>query len=172
MGPVGILLGALGVGGVLGPLVIASLGNFQRRGLLQIISLLAMALTLIAFALTTSLYVGVALLIIAGFFEMEYLTTNMILLQLTIPDELRGRVTSVLMLRMGLMFLGGLIAGVGADLLGAQGIVLALGAATAAVAIAIALFAPTVRNLRLSDLAPGGPGEGRPAHLGGHASFT
>ena len=86
----GILLSAVGLGGIAGGFVTASLGNQERRGLVQLASLLLLSISLIAFALTTILWVAFALLALAGFFEMIYLTTNMTLLQLSIPDEVRG----------------------------------------------------------------------------------
>ena len=42
---------------------------------------------------------------------MIYLTTNQTLLQLSIPDELRGRVTAVVSLTAGLSPLGSFVAG-------------------------------------------------------------
>lgn len=158
----GILLGAIGIGGALGPLVSASLVRFQRRGLLQIVTLLGMSITLVGLGLTNSFYVAIFLMVLGGFCEMEYMTTNMTVLQLSIPDELRGRVTSVLMLRMGLMFLGALFAGVGADLYGVKEIVVAMGGLTGVIAVLVALASPRVRHLRLSDVAPSAGAAGGP----------
>jgi MFS family permease len=114
----GILLSAVGVGGIGGGLVTASLGRVERRGLLQLAALAALSASLIGFALSTSLWVAVPLLAASGFFELIYLTTNQTLLQLSIPESMRGRVTSVVSLNAGLSPLGGLVAGVGADLVG------------------------------------------------------
>jgi MFS family permease len=57
-GTLGLLLGSIGVGGMLGGVVVASLGRFQRRGLIQLASLFMMSVTLVAFAFSTVLSVS------------------------------------------------------------------------------------------------------------------
>ncbi len=147
----GFLMASVGVGGIGGGFVTASLGHMERRGLLQLASLFLLSLSLIAFAYSTTLLLALLLLALSGFFEMIFLTTNQTLLQLSIPDDLRGRVTSVVNLNMGLMPLGGLIAGVGSDLLGGPKMITIIMAGTAAaIAVFVLLCSPTIRNYRLS----------------------
>ncbi|MEK7354756.1 MAG: MFS transporter [Chloroflexota bacterium] len=148
----GLLLSFVGVGGILGGVVVASLGRAERRGLIQLASLFLTSLSLIGFAFSTRLPVALTLMAVAGFFEMIFLTTNQTLLQLSIPDDLRGRVTSVLNLNAALSPLGGLMAGVGSDLLGGpKMITIVLGSIAAATAVFVFLGSPTVRNYRLSQ---------------------
>ena len=148
----GFLLASIGVGGMGGGFVTASLGHLERRGLLQIVSLFLLSLSLIAFALSTQLWLALIMLALTGFFEMIFLTTNQTLLQLSIPDSLRGRVTSVVNLNMALAPLGGLVAGVGSDFFGGpRTITIIFGSIAAALAIGFFLFAPIVRNYRLSQ---------------------
>ena len=148
----GFLMASVGVGGIAGGFVTASLGYLERRGLLQIASLLLLSLLLIGFAFSTKLLIALALLALAGFFEMIFLTTNQTLIQLSIPDSLRGRVTSVVNLHMALMPLGGLIAGIGSDLLGGPKMITIILAGIAAIITFIVLLcSPTVRNYRLSE---------------------
>ena len=146
----GLLLSAIGIGGILGGFLTASLGQLDRRGLLQLASLLLTSLSLIAFALTTSLWVAFVCFVFAGFFEMIYLTTNQTLLQLSIPDDLRGRVTGIVSLNAGLFPVGALIAGVGADLVGPQVMTLLLSGSAAVLAIIVFFASPTIRNYSLS----------------------
>lgn len=148
----GFLMASVGLGGIAGGVVTASLGHLERRGLLQLVSLFLLSMALIGFALSTTLLVGLLFLVVAGFFELIFLTTNQTLLQLSIPDNLRGRVTSAVNLNMALMPLGGLFAGVGSDLLGGpKMITIILAGITAVVVVFIFLFSPTVRNYRLSQ---------------------
>ena len=146
----GLLLSAVGVGGIIGGLVTASLGRLERRGLVQLVALACTAFALIGFAYTTTLWLALPLLAASGFFEMLYLTTNQTLLQLSIPEELRGRVTSIVSLNAGLAPLGGFIAGIGADLFGPRAITLVLCAIAALIAVAAYCFSPTIRDYRLS----------------------
>jgi MFS transporter, DHA1 family, staphyloferrin A biosynthesis exporter len=147
----GYLMSAVGIGGVIGGFVVASLGRVERRGMIQLLALFLMALSLIGFALCKTLWAAFPMLVLAGFFEVIFLVTNQTLLQLSIPDELRGRVTSVVNLNAILMPLGGLAAGGGKDLLGGPQMVTIIMAGTAAViAVLVFCFSPTVRNYRLN----------------------
>lgn len=147
----GLLLAFVGVGGIFGGVVLASLGRVERRGLIQLISLFLLSLSLIGFAFCTELWTALLFLALAGFFEVIFLTTNQTLLQLSIPDDIRGRVTSIVNLNMALSPLGGLVAGIGSDLLGGPKIItIILGSTAACIAILVLLFSPTVRNYRLS----------------------
>lgn len=156
----GVLLSAVGIGGIVGGFVTASLGRFERRGVIQLGSLLLLSLSLIGFALSTVLWAAWLFFVAAGFFEMIYLTTNQTLLQLSIPDELRGRVTGIVSLTSGLMPVGALIAGVGADLFGPRVIALVLSGIAAAIAVIVYFGSATIRDYRLSsamvDVKPAG----------------
>lgn len=147
----GILLSAVGVGGIVGGFVTASLGKQERRGVLQLAALLLLSLSLIAFALSTVFWVATLFMVLAGFFEMIYLTTNMTLIQLSIPDELRGRVTGIVSLRSGLMPVGAFIAGIGADFVGPRTMTIALGGVAGAIAVVAYMVSPTIREYRLSE---------------------
>ncbi|MDP3062786.1 MAG: MFS transporter [Chloroflexota bacterium] len=155
-GPTGLgfLLSSVGVGGVAGALFTASLGRFDRRGLLQLGALFGMSLAVLAFAFTRSLSTALPLLVVAGFCEMIYMSTNQAILQLSVPDRMRGRVTSILMLNMALMPVGGVVAGAGADLVGAPFMAASLSGAAIVLGLFITVFVPTVRRLRLSQIRP------------------
>jgi MFS family permease len=147
----GFLMAAVGIGGIAGGIVTASLRRIDRRGLLQIISLFMLSVSLMSFAFTTTLVYALLLLALSGFFEMIFLTSNQTLLQLSIPDKMRGRVTSLVNLNAVLSPLGGLIAGVGTDLMGGpKWITVILCGIAACVAVGIFLFSSTIRNYRLS----------------------
>ena len=148
----GLLMASVGVGGVVGGIVIASLGRFEHRGRLQLVSLFLLSISLIAFAFSSALLLALFCLVLAGFFEMIFLVTNQTLLQLSIPDHLRGRVTAVVNLSYAIMPLGSLLAGAGSDLLGGPKVItIILAGIAAGIAVLIYLFSPTVRNYRLSQ---------------------
>ncbi len=146
----GILLSGVGIGGIVGGFVSASLGQVDRRGLVQLVALLLLGLSLMAFALSTTLWMAFGCFVAAGFFEMIYLTSNQTLLQLSIPDELRGRVTGIVSLNSGLMPIGALIAGIGADVVGPRATTLALSGIAVTIAVIVYLASPLVRDYRLS----------------------
>ena len=147
----GALLSAVGIGGIAGGFVTASLGRLERRGVLQLTSLLLLSFSLMAFAVTSALWMALLCMGLAGFFEMIFLTSNMTLLQLSIPDAVRGRVTGIVSLSSGLMPVGAFIAGIGADLVGPRAITLLLGGVTGAIAVIVFFASPTIREYRLSN---------------------
>ena len=147
----GTLLSAIGVGGIAGGLALTALGRCDRRGLLQLGALLLLAASFALFALSVSFWMGVALMALAGFAEMIYLTTNATLLQLSVPDELRGRVTGIVSLRSGLMPVGAFIAGIGSDLFGPRTMSMAFAVALAAITVVVYFAVPVVREYRLSE---------------------
>jgi MFS family permease len=147
----GLLLSATGLGGIAGGLLTASLNRIERRGLLQLVSLFLLSIALIGYACTTELWIALILLALVGFFEMIFMITNQTLLQLSIPDGLRGRVTSIVNLNPVLSPLGGLIAGIGSDLFrGPKTITIIFGCISMLIAISVFWGSPIVRNYRIS----------------------
>jgi MFS family permease len=151
----GTLLSAVGIGGIVGGFVTASLGKLERRGLIQLASLLLLGLSFVAFAVSSVFWLALIAISLAGFFEMIYLTTNNTLLQLSIPDKLRGRVTSVMSLRSGLMPVGAFIAGIGADFVGPRTMTLIFSGIIATIAAIVYVASPVVREYRLSQALEG-----------------
>jgi MFS family permease len=147
----GFLMSSTGVGGIVGGFATASLGHIERRGFVQLGSLFMVGIALMAFAFCTSLLSALPIMASAGFFEMIFLTTNQTLLQLSIPDNIRGRVTSIVNLNFGLMPLGGLIAGIGSDFFGGPKIItIIMSGIAAGIAVIVFVFSSTVRNYRIS----------------------
>ena len=148
----GILSASLGVGGIFGGIITAFLSRLQRWGLVQVSAIFLLGLSLIVFAFSTTLWVAILLLVLAGLFEAIFLNTNQILFQLSIPDNLRGRVTSVVNINVALSILGGFMAGVGSDKLGGpKTITIVMAGIASGLAVLIFLLSSTIRNYRLSQ---------------------
>ncbi|MBI2866006.1 MAG: MFS transporter [Chloroflexi bacterium] len=156
----GLLLSSVGLGGLLGALFTASLGHYDRRGLLALGSLMLFSLSMLGFALSPSMAVALPLLVLAGFAEMTYMTTNQTMLQLMAPDHMRGRVISVLSLTPAGISAGSLTAGVGADLVGAPSYAATMAVVAAMLGLLMAVATPRVRNLRLAQYSKGAPAPG------------
>lgn len=143
----GLLMTASGLGALVATIVIASLGNFRRRGWLLLYGLAGFSLLLFAFALSSWFQLSLALLAGMGFHSSLYMVTANTTLQSEVPDELRGRVMGVYGLTWSLMPLGGLVAGSVATVTSAP-FAIGLGATVvAAFAVGVGLFAPLVRRL-------------------------
>jgi MFS family permease len=145
-GGYGLLLAAPGIGAVIGTLTIASLSGIERKGPVLLGAVFCLGALLIVFALSRSFWLSFGLLIVIGAVQMSYMTTNQTLLQLIIPDELRGRVMGIYMLNQGLLPFGALFAGGLSDVLGAPGAVVIMGSITCVMAV---VFAVKAKGLRL-----------------------
>ena len=146
-GGFGMLMAAPGIGALAGTLTIASLGDVRRKGFLLFGSLLALGVMLVLFALSRSFPLSLALLVLVGAFQMTYMTTNQTVLQVSTPDEFRGRVMGIYMLNQGLLPLGSLFAGVVADLWSAPLAVTVMGAAVLLLSGSAFTFMPSMRRL-------------------------
>jgi MFS transporter, DHA1 family, staphyloferrin A biosynthesis exporter len=142
----GILSSAVGVGAVIGTLMLATLRSVSRKGLLLLGAVMLLGVSLILFSLSRSLELSCLILVLTGAAQMAYLTTNQTILQLTIDDEMRGRVMGIYMLSQGMMPLGGLIGGALADLTSAPTAVMILGGCVCFMAVAFFAFSRELRE--------------------------
>ena len=148
----GLMLSAVGVGGVLGGIVAVRVARFDRVGLTQTLALLGFAISLIGFALSPNIAVASVFLMGAGMAEMVNMASNHTVLQMCAPTDMRGRVASLMPMFPALMALGSLVSGVGADLIGAPATVIVTALVTAAVVGLAWMRSPALRGLRLSHL--------------------
>jgi MFS family permease len=142
----GLLMAAPGLGAVIGTLTLASVSNVERKGVLLLSAVFALGALLMMFALSRWFLLSLALLVAIGAVQMLYMTTNQTLIQLSTPDELRGRVMGVYMLNQGLLPFGSLLAGALADVLSAPTAVFLMGLLVAIMAVAFASQARTLRG--------------------------
>lgn len=148
----GLLLSAVGVGGVLGGVIATSVSKYERVGLLQILTLLAFAVALTGFALSPGMAVAAGFLIAAGAAEMVLASSTVSTMQLCAPHEMRGRVSSLLQVFPAFISVGALTSGIGADLLGPQLLVMMMCALAACIAAAAWSGSAVMRGLSLSKL--------------------
>jgi len=108
----GFLMTCVGAGALVGALTVASLGPASRRGFLLSASTMAFASLVLSFAFVRTIWLAAAALAATGFFFVVQNSLANTLIQLNVPDRLRGRVMSIYFLVfMGAMRLGSLQAG-------------------------------------------------------------
>lgn len=145
----GLLMAAVGTGALIGALCLASLGNYQRKGLLLTVGNFTFPVMLLTFALSDSF--AASLIVLLGF-GWGFITQNALtntLLQTIAPDHLRGRILSLYTLMfLGMLPFGSLQVGVIAEHFGAP-TALSLGAL---ICLGFSVFVywrwPHVRELR------------------------
>ena len=154
---VGWLLGASGVGAIIGNWIIGSLGRNSPRGKIILGGAMLYGVCLLLFALTAwqSMYwVSMAILFVGGINFSLYLVGGLSVLQELVPDGIRGRVMGLYGATWSLGPLGMAQAGFVAQYLGAP-LAVAIGAWVILVmALLIYLFRPDVRNFRGRQAEP------------------
>lgn len=147
----GFLLAAAGAGSLTGALVIAFGGTPTIRRLIAGAAIVGVALMAVSFSL--SLPIDLVLLFIAGYGTISMAATCNTIIQLTVPDMLRGRVMSVYTtLFAGTTPIGGLFAG-GLASIGGAPLALGAGGLIAAVTAVVGFLRmparPPIRSLTM-----------------------
>ena len=132
----GLLLVFSGAGSICGALLVAAMEKLKGQGRLAVLALFALGLTTAGFAISKWLPVSCVLIFLAGTAVMASAALMLSLVQLIVPDSMRGRVMSVYNLAfragipIGALILGKLIpilgvstavAGFGLSLVGVAG---------------------------------------------------
>jgi predicted MFS family arabinose efflux permease len=91
----GNLLALMGLGSICGSLIIASAGNLRKKGRVALGALACLGAGISGFALSGSLPLSYALLVLVGASMMAVFATVNSLVQLITTNEMRGRVMSV-----------------------------------------------------------------------------
>ena len=144
----GGLVSAVGLGALVAGVSLAAMGALPRKGRLLTVATFVFALGLAVFAISHWVILSVVALALAGWAMVTHLATTNTLLQLEIPDALRGRVMSAYIwcvagsAPLGAVFYGELAQARGAPFAMVVGAVIcALSAA------AVLVFFPHVRKL-------------------------
>lgn len=131
----GLLMAMVGIGAVGGALTLAVTGRDRPPVAALVIPAVVLGVATIALAAVAYFWVAAGLLLVMGYSGILFMAGANSTLQLTVPDELRGRVMSLHMLvfagvaPLGSLLLGGLIEAFGF----ARGLELAAGAGLVAV---------------------------------------
>jgi MFS family permease len=144
----GLLMAAPAVGAVIAVLTLGSLNNrIRRQGQFLLANIIVLGSFLMLFSQITWFPLALVTLVIAGMFQMYFLASTATILQLIVPDELRGRVLSLYMLDRGFMPLGALFAGTAAHFFGAPLTVFTMGAIVIVLTCVVAWRIPAIRRL-------------------------
>jgi MFS family permease len=143
----GILMGASGVGALAGSVMLAMRSTVRGLGRWVAVSSTLFGMTLIAFGISRTLWLSVAILVPLGASMMVQMSSSNTLIQSMVPDELRGRVMAAYtMMFMGMGPLGALAGGTVADRVGAPVAVIVGGAITIAAAAVFSMRLPALRG--------------------------
>lgn len=142
----GILMGASGLGSLIGSLMVASLSQ-SNRGLLLFGGILVSGLALATIAVFPIYLLGVGAMITFGLGGSSLMTVGQPLLVEKVKDEYRGRVMSLYMMIFGLSPIAVLPVAASADLWGVQ---FAMGALAALLLMITIVYSFTMRQVRVA----------------------
>ena len=145
----GLLLMSMGFGGLVGVTLLARFSQFKRKGVQSIVAFLGAAITIVILSQVTTLWLAMVVLVVQQGFTQVVMTTNLTIVQVTSPDEMRGRVTGVYQMEIGMMTIGGIAGGAIASTWGVDNALLVAGLAGASVIALVALLVPRFRKLEL-----------------------
>lgn len=167
----GLLQTLAGVGGLAGAVVAANLSGARKPGRLLMASMVLFGVFITLFALSPGFGPALLVILLAEVFAMVGMTLNNTLIQTIIPDAVRGRVMSLMMMTFGITPLGTLPAGWVAREYGVRVAVAGGGLLLVLFSIAIFMMSRTYRQLdrtvaqstKSDDIRPMKPAAGMPA---------
>lgn len=145
---VGMLTASAALGAMCGALLLATLPAASRSGMVMLLVMLAYGAVICAFAVTESFFWASALLMLVGAGQIACNAINNILLQTIVPDAVRGRVLSVLLLNKGLVQLGTFTVATLAAFIGVHWAMLLSGSVVVLSAATLLILTPALRRLR------------------------
>jgi MFS family permease len=151
----GILMGATGVGAIIGAFTLAVRPGVFGLGRLLGFGVTGFALGLICFSASESFWLSVLFLMPVGYCQTVIMGSTNTLLQSMAPDALRGRVMSLYsMMFLGMMPFGAFVEGAFADRFGAPLTVLFSGIGCLVTAAVFFVHLAAFRNQALKLIAP------------------
>ena len=143
----GLLMSAVGAGFLTGTLLLASLGDIQRKGLMIIGCIALICVSMLALALSPTIELAFPLVAIGSMGTMGFFSITSATMQSILPDGIRGRVSGIYIMTFGAMPLGNLTAGIISQNMGAPTATLTACGLVVVAATALLILFPSIRRL-------------------------
>ena len=143
----GILFSIVGLGALTGTLVVGRIRANKKIGFIMIGGSVIFSISLAAFAYSTNFFLALFYLYIAGLANTIFFVVAMTVLQLRVPERIRGRVMGVYTITFSFIPLGAVMGGVFATAYDER-IAVVIGASIlAGIFLIVGLSQPIIRNL-------------------------
>lgn len=143
----GIMLSALGLGALAGTFTVGKVRAHPRAGYFMLGGTLTFTAAVISFAFAPSFYVALAFLFLGGLSNTIFFVIAMTILQLRVPERMRGRVMGIYTITFSFIPLGGVMGGIVASVYDER-IAITIGAVIlASIFLFIGITQPIIRNL-------------------------
>ena len=148
----GLLNTANAVGGILGAFAVFFTGQFSRKGVVTLVGTLMYAVFLIAFGFNKNFPLGLVIVGVLGMTDTLSMTMRSTIVQLTTPDQLLGRASSIgSFVAMGANNLGQVEVGMLSAAIGAGQTIVLGGVLSVLFVLAVWRFLPSIRKYRYKD---------------------
>tara|TARA_B100000315_G_scaffold62395_1_gene56651 strand:- start:172 stop:1482 length:1311 start_codon:yes stop_codon:yes gene_type:complete len=141
------MITVMGVGGLIATIIMATWGFFTNKGKVGLIALMAGSAIILALGRSHWLWLSLPLMALMGLAQTHFIVSNQTLIQLVVPDRLRGRVSSVWHYESGLIPLAAVLIGFLADRNGINFALTAVGVGALAVATFCLVRFKDIRSL-------------------------
>jgi len=148
----GAMEAAAGIGAIIGTILVIKIGPTKKIGQTILLCSVLFGLALTAFSFTTAIIFSMFSLMIAGMFQSIYLNFSMTIIQLMVPDELRGRVMSIYTTTYFLISIGGFLSGMLAAATSVPLTIMIFSLTVVVFAVSIYFLLPAVRNLDFESI--------------------
>ncbi len=143
----GILFSIVGLGALTGTLVVGRIRANKKLGFIMIGGSVIFSISLAAFAYSTNFFLALFYLYIAGLANTIFFVVAMTVLQLRVPERIRGRVMGVYTITFSLIPLGAVMGGVFATAYDERIAVVVGASILAGIFLIVGLSQPMIRNL-------------------------
>lgn len=143
----GVMVAVAASGAIFGGLFAARVQRTKRTGAIMLVFLVGFGLALVAFSLSPSFVSALPFAFCAGAMQIAYNSSNNTLIQMSVADEYRGRVLSMLFMSRGVVSLGVATMATLAAFVGARAALGSMAALAICMAVALLVFAPKLRKL-------------------------
>ena len=147
-----LLLSAAGIGALCGSLILARLGDTEEKGKLMFRTGYLWAISICLFALSNNTETAMLMVAIAGFFGAIIGSLNMGLTQMLLPDHIRGRVMSIMMMANSFMPIGLIPISALAEFAGIEFALMLSGLLVALSLFVIRLWQPSLNSITGSSI--------------------
>jgi len=144
---IGYVFTGVGIGAVLGTFVVGRYQQVAWLGWMILTGAFLSAALIFLFAISPYYWVSVVLAGSVGFFNSMYQISSMTVLQLRVPEGLRGRVMGIFTITYSLIPLGGFFGGVIADFSSVRVAIATGGVILTGIVILVAITQPQIRSL-------------------------
>lgn len=143
----GDMLAVMGVGALIGSLSIASLKNFDKKGLLLILLTVLFGASIVAFSFSRNLAISLLILLPIGVGQTARMTLNTTMIQEQADPKMIGRIMSIFMLTLGLHSVGILPISAISEQLGISIALAIAGFVVMIYAIGVGVLKPSIRQI-------------------------